>query len=157
VSSFLPILRLGLVNPEGYLAFSLFPHLSAIPLFILFILLNPTTAFAQHWQPGYEFPQFTDAEKIILARRYVCGEPAFVENGLGTEEGAHQLSIDALTGPYGITSSDANMIMTQARTDLALKKWSMKDCTRLVKQSEHLNDKFVNLMSKRMEIPSSTQ
>ena len=32
MSSFLPILRLGLVNPEGYIAFSLFPHLSAIPL-----------------------------------------------------------------------------------------------------------------------------
>jgi len=32
VSSFLPVLRLGLVNPEGYIAFSLFPHLSAIPL-----------------------------------------------------------------------------------------------------------------------------
>jgi len=31
VSSFLPVLRLGLVNPEGYIAFSLFPHLSAIP------------------------------------------------------------------------------------------------------------------------------
>jgi hypothetical protein len=32
VSSFLPVPRLGLVNPEGYIAFSLFPHLSAIPL-----------------------------------------------------------------------------------------------------------------------------
>ena len=32
MSSFLPVLRLGLVNPEGYIAFSLFPHLSAIPL-----------------------------------------------------------------------------------------------------------------------------
>jgi hypothetical protein len=31
VSSFLPVPRLGLVNPEGYIAFSLFPHLSAIP------------------------------------------------------------------------------------------------------------------------------
>ena len=30
VSSFLPVPRLGLVNPEGYIAFSLFPHLSAI-------------------------------------------------------------------------------------------------------------------------------
>jgi hypothetical protein len=28
VSSFLPLLRLGLVNPEGYIAFSPFPHLS---------------------------------------------------------------------------------------------------------------------------------
>ena len=32
MSSFLPVPRLGLVNPEGYIAFSLFPHLSAIPL-----------------------------------------------------------------------------------------------------------------------------
>src|SRR6266851_4039266 len=31
VSSFLPVLRLGLVNPEGYIAFPLFPHLSDIP------------------------------------------------------------------------------------------------------------------------------
>src|SRR5712692_2645987 len=31
VSSFLPVPRLGLVNPEGYIAFSLFPHLSDIP------------------------------------------------------------------------------------------------------------------------------
>jgi hypothetical protein len=31
VSSFLPVPRLGLANPEGYIAFSLFPHLSAIP------------------------------------------------------------------------------------------------------------------------------
>jgi 4-amino-4-deoxy-L-arabinose transferase-like glycosyltransferase len=31
VSSFLPVPRLGLVNPEGYIALSLFPHLSAIP------------------------------------------------------------------------------------------------------------------------------
>jgi hypothetical protein len=31
VSSFLPVPRLGLVNPEGYIDFSLFPHLSAIP------------------------------------------------------------------------------------------------------------------------------
>jgi len=31
VSSFLPVPRLGLVNPEGHIAFSLFPHLSAIP------------------------------------------------------------------------------------------------------------------------------
>ena len=32
MSSFLLVLRLGLVNPEGYTAFSLFPHLSAIAL-----------------------------------------------------------------------------------------------------------------------------
>jgi hypothetical protein len=32
VFSFLPVLRLGLINLEGYTAFSLFPHLSAIPL-----------------------------------------------------------------------------------------------------------------------------
>ena len=31
VFSFLPALRLGLINLEGYIAFSLFPHLSAIP------------------------------------------------------------------------------------------------------------------------------
>src|SRR5690242_5682229 len=31
VSSFLLVLRLGFVNLEGYIAFSLFPHLSAIP------------------------------------------------------------------------------------------------------------------------------
>ena len=31
VSSFLPVPRLGLVNPQGYIAFSLFPHLSVIP------------------------------------------------------------------------------------------------------------------------------
>jgi hypothetical protein len=32
VFSFLPALRRGLINLEGYTAFSLFPHLSAIPL-----------------------------------------------------------------------------------------------------------------------------
>jgi hypothetical protein len=31
VFSFLPVLRRGLINLEGYIAFSLFPHLSAIP------------------------------------------------------------------------------------------------------------------------------
>jgi hypothetical protein len=31
VFSFLPVLRRGLINLEGYTAFSLFPHLSAIP------------------------------------------------------------------------------------------------------------------------------
>ena len=31
VSSFLPVPRLGLVNPEGYIALSLFPHLSVVP------------------------------------------------------------------------------------------------------------------------------
>ena len=31
VFSFLPVSRLGLINLEGYIAFSLFPHLSAIP------------------------------------------------------------------------------------------------------------------------------
>jgi hypothetical protein len=31
VSSFLPVPRLGLINLEGYIAFSLFPHLSDIP------------------------------------------------------------------------------------------------------------------------------
>jgi hypothetical protein len=34
VFSFLPALRRGLINLEGYTAFSLFPHLSAIPLHI---------------------------------------------------------------------------------------------------------------------------
>jgi hypothetical protein len=33
VFSFLPVLRRGLINLEGYIAFSLFPHLSAIPPF----------------------------------------------------------------------------------------------------------------------------
>jgi hypothetical protein len=32
VSSFLPVPRRGLINLEGYIAFSLIPHLSAIPL-----------------------------------------------------------------------------------------------------------------------------
>jgi hypothetical protein len=31
VFSFLPVLRRGLINLEGYTAFSLFPHLSTIP------------------------------------------------------------------------------------------------------------------------------
>jgi hypothetical protein len=37
VSSFLPVLRLGLVNLEGYIAFPLFPHLSAISLSLEFV------------------------------------------------------------------------------------------------------------------------
>jgi len=36
VSSFLPVSRLGLINLEGYIAFSLFPLLSAIPLYQAF-------------------------------------------------------------------------------------------------------------------------
>jgi hypothetical protein len=39
VFSFLPVLRRGLINLEGYIAFSLFPHLSAIPQWLSLVPL----------------------------------------------------------------------------------------------------------------------
>ena len=42
MSSFLPVFRLGLANPERYIAFPLFPHLSDLPL-----NLNPMALYSE--------------------------------------------------------------------------------------------------------------
>jgi len=58
VFSFLPVLRRGLINLEGYIAFSLFPHLSAIPL--------KHTATAQS-----DFERFMASESSRFLRRFL--------------------------------------------------------------------------------------
>jgi hypothetical protein len=51
VFSFLPVLRRGLINLEGYIAFSLFPHLSAIPLAgFIFVTVGSGNAHAEVWR-----------------------------------------------------------------------------------------------------------
>jgi hypothetical protein len=121
-------------------------------LFVVALLIAGT-AMAQTWQPGYEFPQFTDAEKVILARSCVCGEPLLVKHRLADQEGAEQMSVDALTGAFGFTSDNARTVTHQARTDLALKKWSLTDCIKINERSQRLGNRFSELMSKKMGMP----
>jgi hypothetical protein len=72
VFSFLPVLRRGLINLEGYTAFSLFPHLSAIPLqrrhealIVLTVPINQVHPAAQD-QAEVEFV-------LTLAANYFAG------------------------------------------------------------------------------------
>ena len=61
VSSFLPVLRLGLVNPEGYIAFSLFPHLSAIAHLVMGLSMLP--AYVAWARPRFIFGGVTEEQR----------------------------------------------------------------------------------------------
>jgi hypothetical protein len=112
------------------------------------ILLTTGTAVAQTWQPGFEFPQFTDTEKVSLARSCVCNEAILVKNGF-TPERAEEVSTDALVGTFGFTSDNAHTVVNQAKADLALKKWSLTACTEINDRSSRLGNRFSDLMSKK--------
>jgi len=72
MSSFLPVPRLGLVNPEGYIAFSLFPHRSDIPQHIVRIRLTIAIPTRHRLLDGKRSAQPSPGRRICIFPDPAC-------------------------------------------------------------------------------------